>query len=288
VQVGLVSQLWRYPVKSMGGERLHRCEIETFYGVAGDRGWALWDEEAGELRSAKKLPALLHCTARYREEPLGARVPPIHIELSDGRVVASEDPRVSACLSDTLGHRLRLCARRPADDLDHYRRAQRIADPAAEIRLASELLPDEPVPIANLDDISPELFEFATPPGTYFDGYQLHVITTASLAELARQTPDAQIDVRRFRPNIVVDSGAGAKGFLEFDWCGKELRIGAARGQVVMPMMRCAMTTHAQRDLPKEPSIMRSLVRDAQMNFGVGVNVTSPGAVRIGDTVEIV
>jgi len=195
-----------------GGERLRRCQIETFYGITGDRGWALWDEEVGELRSAKQLPGLLHCTARYREEPQGAAVPSIHIELSDGRIVASEDPRASAYLSDTLGNRLRLCARRPADDLDHYRRARRIEDPTAEIRLASELLPDEPVPDVNLDDIPPELFEFATPPGTYFDGFQLHVITTASLAELARRTPAAQIDVRRFRPNIVVDTGAGRTG----------------------------------------------------------------------------
>jgi len=52
--------------------------------------------------------------------------------------------------------------------------------------------------------------------------------------------------------------------------------------------MRCAMTTHAQRDLRKEPAIMRTLVRAAQMNFGIGVTVTNPGAVRVGDTVEVV
>ncbi|MBP1687103.1 MAG: hypothetical protein H6Q33_3246 [Deltaproteobacteria bacterium] len=288
MQVGVVSQIWRYPVKSMGGERLQRCQVEDVFGVAGDRGWALWDEEAGELRSAKQLPGLLHCSARYREEPCGAAVPPMDIELADGRIVASDDPQASAHLSAALGGRLRLCARRPADDLDHYRRARHIEDPIAEIRLSAELLPDEPVPDVNLDDIPPELFEFATPPGTYFDAYQLHVITTASLAELARRTPDARIDVRRFRPNIVVDTGAEVHGFLEFDWCGRELRIGAARGQAVLPMMRCAMTTHAQRDLRKEPAIMRTLVRAAQMNFGIGVTVTNPGAVRVGDTVEVV
>lgn len=288
MQVGLVSQLWRYPVKSMGGERLQRSRLEVFYGIPGDRGWAVWDEEAGELCSAKKRPALLHCVARYREEPQGAATPPILIEPGDGRVIAGEDPRAAADLSDVIGHRLRLCARRPPDDLDHYRRARRIEDPIAAIRLAAELLPDEPVPMDNFDDIAPELFEFATPPGTYFDGYPLHVITTASLAELACRTPGARMDVRRFRPNILVDTGAGTRGFPELDWCGKELRIGTARAQAVAPMIRCAMTTHAQPGLPKEPAIMRTLVRDAKMNFGIGLKITVAGAVGVGDTVEVV
>jgi uncharacterized protein len=286
VQVGSISQLWRYPVKSMAGEPLSRCQVELRFGIPGDRGWALWDEEIGELRSAKKLPALLQCTARYRREPSGAATPPVEIELPDGRIVSSEDPRVSALLSNALNRRLQLCARRPAEDLTHYRRAQKIGDVAAEIRLTSELLPDEPGP--QLDDIPSELLEFATPPGTYFDAFELHVITTASLAELARRAPGAQIDVRRFRPNIVVETSTGTEGFVEINWCGKELRIGTASAQVIMPMMRCAMTTHAQKALCKDPSIMRVLVRHAQMNFGVGLSVTSPGAVKLGDCVEVV
>ncbi len=71
MRVGVVKEIWRYPVKSMGGERLDRCAIETVSGIRGDRGWAVWDEEAGEIRGAKKIPALLECTARYREEPDG-------------------------------------------------------------------------------------------------------------------------------------------------------------------------------------------------------------------------
>jgi len=270
----------------MGGERVHRCQVEPFHGVAGDRSWALWDEEAGELRSAKKLPGLLQCAARYRGEPASATVAAIEIELPDGQLVSSDDPHASAVLSGALGCRLRLCARPPAEVLDHYRRAKPIEDVAAEIRLTSELLPEEPVP--PLDDIAPELRQFATPPGTYFDAFALHVLTTASLAELARRVPKAQIDVRRFRPNIVVESAVDTNGFPELDWCGKELRIGAARGQVIMPVMRCAMTTHAQRDLRKEPAIMRTLVREAQMNFGIGVTVTAPGIVCVGDRVEVV
>ncbi len=93
--------------------------------------------------------------------------------------------------------------------------------------------------------------------------------------------------MRRFRPNILVETSAGIEGFTEFDWCGRELRLGQVAGDVVMPMMRCAMTTHAQGDLPKEPAIMRTLVRDAEMNFGAAITVTGAGTVEIGDVVEL-
>ena len=42
--VGRVREIWRYPVKSMGGERLSRCDIEL-NGIYGDRRWALRDDQ---------------------------------------------------------------------------------------------------------------------------------------------------------------------------------------------------------------------------------------------------
>src|SRR5438046_10423198 len=68
VHLGRVIEIWRYPVKSMGGEELERCALGKL-GVPGDRGWAVRDEAAGEIRGAKKLPALLQLAARYLEEP---------------------------------------------------------------------------------------------------------------------------------------------------------------------------------------------------------------------------
>jgi uncharacterized protein YcbX len=281
-----VSQLWRYPVKSLGGERLADCRVERRVGIPGDRSWAVRDERAGEIRGAKKLPTLLRLAARCREEPTGEAVPPVEIRLPDGRVVDGADPRASAVLSELLGREVTLCARRPADDLAHYRRAQRIDDVEAEIRIASELLPDEAVP--EFDEFDPALLEYVSPPGTYFDGFELHLLTRASLAELAGRMPGAGVDARRFRPNVLVDTGASACGFPEFDWCGRRLRVGEAVGQVVSPMLRCGMTIHAQADLPKEPRIMRALLRETGMTLGVGVAVVEPGAVRLGDAVELI
>lgn len=285
MRVGSVVELWRYPVKSMRGERLEACRVERRVGIPGDRSWALRDVRAGEIRGAKKIPRLLELAARALEEPAGEAVPSVEIALPDGRVVTSDDPKVSEWISQALGRELTLEARRPATDLDHYRRAQRIDDVEGEIRAASELLPEEAVP--DFDEFAAELLEFVSPPGTYFDGFELHLLTDASLAELERRAPGTRIDARRFRPNLVIETGGAAPGFPEFEWCGRELRVGDLRLEVVSPMMRCGMTHHAQADLPKEPDIMRALVRETGMTLGVGASVVTPGALRLGDSVEV-
>src|SRR5262245_66580250 len=81
--VGTVQELWRYPVKSMGGERLERTTLGAA-GLLGDRGWAVRDEAAGEIRGGKKLPGLMLCSARYLRAPDGRTVPPAVIKLPDG------------------------------------------------------------------------------------------------------------------------------------------------------------------------------------------------------------
>ena len=62
--VGRVAEIFRFPVKSMGGERLPRVEVGP-QGVPGDRAWAVRDETRGGIRGAKKIPALMGCRARY-------------------------------------------------------------------------------------------------------------------------------------------------------------------------------------------------------------------------------
>jgi uncharacterized protein len=62
--IGSIGELWRYPVKSMAGERLDRCPVSAT-GLLGDRGWAVRDDIAGAIRGARHLPPLLQCSARY-------------------------------------------------------------------------------------------------------------------------------------------------------------------------------------------------------------------------------
>src|SRR5437762_13969927 len=119
--IGRIGDIWRYRVKSMGGERLARCELGP-RGSPGDRGWAVRDESAQEIRGAKKLPILLRCNARYADEPTADRVPAAEITLPDGVRIRSDAPDAATRLSELLGRRVSLWPLRPADDLSHYRR----------------------------------------------------------------------------------------------------------------------------------------------------------------------
>jgi uncharacterized protein YcbX len=280
-EIGRVVELWRYPVKSMGGERIASARAEPGSGIAGDRGWAVRDEKAGEIRGAKHIPGLLRCSARYREEPRAGSATPVEIELAGGRRTHSGDPAIHASLSQELGREVTLWPLRPSSDLEHYRRAGSAS--ADELRELLGLVPGEPLPVFS-SATPPELAHFVARPGTYFDAFDLHLLTRASLAELAKAAPGAQIDVRRFRPNLLIDT-RGATGQPELDWCGAELRVGSLRLRVLEPMLRCAMTVHAQPGLAREPRIMRALVRETGQRLGVAASVIEPGELSAGDRV---
>jgi MOSC domain-containing protein YiiM len=51
--------------------------------------------------------------------------------------------------------------------------------------------------------------------------------------------------------------------------------------------MRCGMTMQAQRNLPKDPSVLRSIVKDADQSLGIYASVIRTGSVKEGDTVEL-
>ncbi len=226
----------------------------------------------------------MNLAARYPEPPTGERAGPAEIELPDGERVLSDSPDAAAKLGKALGLDVTLWPLQPADKLDHYRRgAPDHEDLETELRSIFALEPDEPLP--DLSGLPPDVLEFESPPGTYFDAYPLLVMTDASLSELARLAPQSKIDVRRFRPNLLL--ATGETGFVERDWVGQKLRIGEATIEIKSDCPRCVMTTLPFADLPKDPSIMRTLVREAGQVLGVYAVVVEPGAIREGDAVEL-
>lgn len=67
--VGKVGELWRFPVKSMLGERLDRAEVSAG-GVVGDRAYGIVDVATGRIASAKhprRWPDLFRCRATFFE-----------------------------------------------------------------------------------------------------------------------------------------------------------------------------------------------------------------------------
>src|ERR1700687_855200 len=283
--VGRISEVWRYAVKSMGGERLQRCEVGPC-GVVGDRGWALGAQKAGEIRGAKKLPGLLRCAARYLSEPEVGAIPPAEITLPGGARLHSDDPAAATRLSDLLGRAVTLWPRQPETATDHYRRAAPDnPDFMAELRAIFGRTADEPLP--DLSVFPPEIMEYTSPLGTYFDAFPVHLLTTASLAKLQRDNTSARFDVRRFRPNFLIDTAADVAGLIETTWSGKTLHIGTAKIKVEMPCLRCLMTPLPQGDLPADASVLRTIVRDAAQNLGAYGTVVIAGTIAVGDVVEL-
>jgi uncharacterized protein YcbX len=123
------------------------------------------------------------------------------------------------------------------------------------------------------------------PQVTHFDAFPIHFLTTASLEAMKRLNTAALWDVRRFRPNFFIETDGGVEGLVEFDWT--VVRLGSVELKCEMRTERCAMATNAQAGIPKDPSILRSLVEAADQDLGVYASVVRAGEVRVGDVVEV-
>lgn len=306
--IGTIQQIWRHPVKSMAGERLDECTVGPL-GIPGDRGWALRDEKTREITNGKKIPRLMECAATYQEQPSQGTTPNVKIIFPDGKQINSGDANVNLQLSQVLGKEVTLWPLQPASNRAHYRRqtaAARTLGRLSRFKAFREALPgimsltnqeagvremfsreaDEPIP--NLSVLPAEVLEFTSPLGTYFDAFPINVLTTASLEAMSRFNPSAVWDVRRFRPNFLVETEKGFEGLIEAGWTGRILRVGSVDLKCEIPCARCGMTTHEHSGLPRDSSVLRSIVKDANQSLGMYASVVQSGAVNIGDPVELI
>ena len=266
--IGTVASLHRFPVKSMQGESPDVVEIGPD-GVVGDRTWALRDAETGKLVSAKRprlWRALLDCRATGTGDD-------VEVTLPSGQCFRITDPGLVISLNALLGRDVSV------EESTHPQHGVYASDwPELHgITLSGE-------------------YEFPTNltgEGTSFvDLGVLHLLTSASLDALAAAAPDATVDVRRFRPSIVLDTPTGS-GFVENDWSGRTLRVGPVELTVGDPTPRCVMTTVAQGGLPRQPGVLQAIAEHNRLSneigtfacLGVYANVAQPGTIRVGDEV---
>jgi uncharacterized protein YcbX len=283
--VGTVKEIWRFPMKSMAGESLPSATLARG-GIVGDRGWAARDETVGEIRGAKKLPALLQCRARYVAEPTTESTPAVEIELPDGSRVRSDAPEAAERLSQLLGRKVTLWPLQPPEERDLQRRVPEPGvDFEADLRAVFGRLPDEPLP--DFTVFPAEIFELTSPAGTFFDAFPLHLLTTGSLRFMEKHNPSARFDVRRFRPNVVIETTGDGASVPETAWVGRKLKIGEIAIDVPAGCPRCVMTTLPQGDLAKDPSVLRTIVRDMGQNVGIYGAAAASGKIAVGDRVEV-
>jgi uncharacterized protein YcbX len=270
--VGVVEQLWRYPVKSMLGEQLIATDV-TEKGLLGDRAYALRDTSDGKIATAKnprKWPNLFDCRAALTgAATAGEKLPPAQITLPDGTTISTERPDAARVLSAALKREVRM---------------EKIERAAASSKETSEEYWLDMEGLEHRDTVT----DFDLPEGTFFDTATVHILTTARLQRLHELYPEGRFAVPRFRPNVVVSPTDASSGFVENAWLGRIVAIGeSVRLRIELNCARCVMTTLAQRDLPKDPEILRTAAQHNQVNVGVYASVLQGGKILCGDSIRL-
>ncbi|WIM99817.1 MOSC domain-containing protein [Actinoplanes oblitus] len=264
----IVSDLWRYPVKSLGGERLREARVDR-WGIGGDRRWMVVDRSgeklwAGEFRQLAAVSAVqagggVRLSAPGHpelllDEPIGGERVEVGLR-GVGYAVAAGDA-ADAWLSAVLGLDVRLVW---------------LDEPAR--RPMSERHGGRPGDVLSFADAAPLL-----------------LTTMPSLRQLdawiAENGGGGPVPMTRFRPNLVVDGEMAA--FAEDGW--SEVRVGEVRFRFAETCDRCAVTTldPATGRTAKEP--IRTLAKhrrwDGNVWFGVRVVPVGPGTISVGDPVQ--
>lgn len=289
-----VKALYRYPVKSMRGEPITSSLVDT-NGLLGDRALAILDKERGVLASGKnpqRWGQLLGYAARYEAEPEpGQDLPAVLITGPDGTEYHSGDPDVDARLSEALGLPVALVDAGQLDGAKGYELVWTDIEGAA---------PDEwkeKTAIGEQDGETLGHLEFGQlAPSRFFDVSVLHFVTTSALAHVRALSPSSTFDVRRYRPNVVVETDE--EGIVENEWVNQVVTNGTTRVGVTMPAVRCVMTTLAQDELPVDRSTLRTITKHNRLEIGGGIgawacfgvygDVTADGSFAVGDELQVV
>jgi uncharacterized protein len=247
--VTTLTSLYRYPVKSMQGLDVPELDL-TADGFDGDRRWALIDAASGRLMSAKRWSALLLASA----DDDG-------ITLPDGARIRFDAPDAEAALSGWLGREVRLVEVGPDTEVSY------------------EMTFDPP-------DDDAEYYAIDTPPGSFVDLTAVHLVALPTVRHAAESFADLDWDIRRFRPNLVVDGDL--EPFGEDAWVGATLQVGTAELAVRQPTVRCAMPLRAQPGLDRQAPMYAALEELHGNHLGLYLDVVTPGRIAVGDEVTVV
>ncbi|MCY3634634.1 MAG: MOSC domain-containing protein [bacterium] len=270
-----IAELWRYPVKSMGGEQVESLELRAS-AVVGDRQWAVRNIETGKIASAKRprpYGQLLSWSARTKADGGLVVVGP------DGRELAVGTGELDAALTEALGEPVQVVE----------------VEKGREETYGSEW-PE--IPGTVLSDVEVDLPVAALTEKTSFvDASAVHIIVNQSLKHLASLLDGVGLGVERFRPNIVLDAhdDVGSGEFADLAWKDIDFRIGDAELRIGDATPRCVMTTLAQPGYEQAKSVLQVLAATARKEFdygafacfGTNAEVTAAGTIKVGDTFAI-
>ncbi|WP_456418273.1 MOSC domain-containing protein [Thiolapillus sp.] len=259
----VLSGLYRYPVKSLRGERLASMQVDA-RGLLYDRHWMLVDEE-GRFLTQRELPRMALVRPRIEESGLvlGAPgMPDLQLQADSGEALQVQIWRD-------------LCTARVMS-----RRADQWLSKFLDTPCRLVYLPQEQVRRVDQDYAQREdQVGFA-------DGFPFLLISRASLEDLNRRM-GRSLPMERFRPNLVVE---GCEAYAEDGW--KRIRIGDLEFRVVKPCSRCAIPTvdpETGERRGKEPLKTLATYRKQGNNVYFGQNLIhdAQGRLQTGLPVEV-
>lgn len=284
-KIGTIKEIWRYPVKGMSGEQVESCLLDSS-GLLGDHLFAVRDAAREEIQSCKFRPELLQCIARYTNANDVMSDTRFSVSFPDGATLYSDSVTLNDKISMLLQYQSTMESLRPSSDLDFYKRfKQNDHTWFEELKATFGRESDEPLP--DFPD-SQEFKDYVTQLGSFFLVSRFHMITTASINYLKGFVPEADWDMRRFRPNILIETPEGEIGLVEQDWIGKKVIIGGATIHCTEPAPRCGAVTRTQQGLEKDNSMLRSIIKQADQNLGIYGDISGETQVQVGDDVFVV
>jgi uncharacterized protein YcbX len=261
-----LSEIYIYPIKSLGGIRLSSAQVEE-RGLKYDRRWMLIDGE-GTFLTQRAFPEMALLGVELMEN--GLRVShrqraliPLFIPFEKPNTLP-----ISVVVWDDTCQALPV-----SDEADAWfshvldKSCRLVYMPDDSVRRVDEKYVAEPLNVS------------------LSDGYPLLIIGQASLDHLNSQLPE-RLPMNRFRPNLVF---TGGEPHDEDTW--QNFRIGAVDFRGVKLCARCVMTTINQQTLEKGKEPLRTLAKyrskGNKILFGQNLISLSGGTVRVGDTISL-
>lgn len=99
--------------------------------------------------------------------------------------------------------------------------------------------------------------------------------------------PESDWDIRRFRPNILIETVEGISGWVEQEWLGKTLHIENTRIECTATAPRCGAVTRQQQTLDFDKTILRAIVSEAEQNLGIYGNIGTQAIIHTGSDVYL-
>ena len=256
---GVVESVWRYPVKSMRGEKLESAFV-GFAGVYGDRLFAFRNSIADvgfPFLTGRECARMLLHQPRFRNPEKALRPP----NLAEAEHLAPGLTPVYADLDDL------------AVDVETPNGALLPID-SPELRLSL----GEAEGVGELTLLKSER--------ALTDCRPVSLISIQTVTALEKEV-GKELDQRRFRANIYVDLG-GAQSQAEDAFVGKKLRIGGKATIAILERdPRCKMITLDPVDGHANPEILQTVAKAHEGRVGVYAAVLVEGTIRPGDAVML-